>query len=394
MTGLEKEPKKGLNKKLLLIGGGHAHAFVLEAFAREPVPGVSLTVISESRLAAYSGSVPAWLAGQCRLRETQIDVAALCRRAGARFIEQRAVRVNAAARDITLENGEQLRFDLASFNVGATLQKPDTPQAQDDAALPFMLAMRPLSALASRWQTLCARVDALPRESIQRVVSVGGGAAGCETLLAVLAELRARRSDVRFEGQLLSADSHLLPGAGKLPRTLLKRALHRAGVRVHTGMRGAALAKGGIVTHSGEVMAADIVLWATGAVGHDWLSKSDLALDPRGFIQVAPTLEAHEQQGIFAAGDCAALEPALPKAGVYAVRMGPHLAVNLRRACRDHPLTAWQPPRRVLALIGTGDGRAIASYGALGVSGKWLWRAKKRIDARFIARFTPPFNDA
>lgn len=379
--------------ELTLIGAGHAHAFVLEAFARSPEPGVNLTVISESRLAAYSGSVPAWLAGQCRLRETQIDVAGLCQRAGARLIEQRAVHVNAAAREITLESGERLNFDLASFNVGATLRHPDTMQEQDDSALPFMLAMRPLSALAPRWQTLCARVDALPGESVQRVVSVGGGAAGCETLLAVLAELRARRPDVRFEGALLSADGALLPGAGKLPRMLLGRALRRAGVRVHSGIRGEALTSGGVLSQRGERIAADIVLWATGAVGHEWLSESGLARDRRGFIEVAPTLEARGQQGIFAAGDCAAFEPALPKAGVYAVRMGPHLAANLRRACHREPLRAWQPPRRVLALIGTGDGRAIASYGALGASGKWLWRAKKSIDERFIARFNPPFDN-
>lgn len=387
--------------ELTLIGAGHAHAFVLEAFARAPEPGVNLTVISESRLAAYSGSVPAWLAGQCWLRETQIDVAALCQRAGARLIEQRAVHVNAAAREITLESGERLNFDLASFNVGATLRPPSqhttqeqhTTEGKDDSALPFMLAMRPLSALAPRWQRLCAQVDELPGESVQRVVSVGGGAAGCETLLAVLAELRARRPDVRFEGALLSADGALLPGAGKLPRILLGRALRRAGVRVHSDIRGEALTSGGVLSQHGDNIAADIVLWATGAVGHEWLEKSGLARDRRGFIEVAPTLEASGQQGMFAAGDCAAFEPALPKAGVYAVRMGPHLAANLRRACRNQPLQPWQPPRRVLALIGTGDSRAIASYGVLGVSGKWLWRAKKRIDERFIARFNPPFDD-
>lgn len=336
--------------ELTLIGAGHAHAFVLEAFARMPEPDVNLTVISESRLAAYSGSVPAWLAGQCRLRETQIDVAGLCQRAGARLIEQRAAHVNAAAREITLESGERLNFDLASFNVGATLRHPDTMQEQDDSALPFMLAMRPLSALAPRWQTLCARVDALPRESVQRVVSVGGGAAGCETLLAVLAELRARRPDVRFEGALLSADGALLPGAGKLPRMLLGRALRRAGVHVHSGIRGEALTSGGVLSQHGDNIAADIVLWATGAVGHEWLSESGLARDRRGFIKVAPTLEASGQQGIFAAGDCAAFEPALPKAGV------------LRRAHGAAPCR--QPAPRLPPRTANGVAAASTSAGA------------------------------
>jgi len=62
-------------QKLLLIGAGHAHAFVLEAFALQPDKTVSITVVSDSRFAAYSGSVPAWLAGECTLRETQMDIA-------------------------------------------------------------------------------------------------------------------------------------------------------------------------------------------------------------------------------------------------------------------------------------------------------------------------------
>ncbi|MGO2242602.1 MAG: hypothetical protein ACTH5D_12675 [Halomonas sp.] len=43
--------------------------------------------------------------------------------------------------------------------------------------------------------------------------------------------------------------------------------------------------------------------------------------------------------------------------------------------------------------MGTSDGSAIASRGILGLAGKWVWEWKKRIDARFIARFNPPFEN-
>ncbi|MDN6296593.1 MAG: FAD-dependent oxidoreductase [Halomonas sp.] len=388
MTGLPP-------KELVLIGGGHAHALALEALARRPEPGVRLTVISESALAAYSGRVPAWLAGECSLEDTRIDIAALCRWAGARFIPQRAVAFSAAQREVTLASGERLRFDVASINVGATLLAPEGCAS----TAPQLLAMRPLAALPSRWQALCARVDTLPPGSQQKIVSVGGGAAGCETLLAVLTALRARRPDVDFDAALLSAGHRLLPGAGRLPRALLKRALKKAGVTLRLGVRASGLGgnesgKATVTLEKGAPVPADIALWATGAVGHGWLRESDLALDQRGFINVEKSLQARGAPGVFAAGDCAAFPGSLPKAGVYAVRAGPHLADNLRRACRGEPLENWQPPRRVLALINTGDGRAIASYGVLGASGKWLWRAKKRLDTRFIARFNPPFNDA
>lgn len=375
-------------QQLLLIGAGHAHAFVLEAFAKQSEPGIAITVVSDSPLAAYSGSVPTWLAGECTLRETQIDVAALCQRANARLMLSPANMVNTQERYVALANGERVNFDVASVNIGSTLTSPQ----QHGENLPMLLAMRPLSSLHQRWQALQNDIRHLPSGGAQRVVGVGGGAAGCETLMSVLAQLRKQRPDIDWQGHLLSA-SNALPDAGRLPRWLTQRALSQAGITVHSDQRGEALVAGGITTQNGKHIAADIVLWATGAVGHPWLMSTELPLDQYGFIRVNNTLEVTGQPNIFAAGDCAAFTPALPNAGVYAVRMGPHLADNLRHACHGEPLRLWQPPKRVLALIGTGDGRAIASRGGFGVSGKWIWRWKKQIDTRFIARFNPPFEN-
>jgi selenide,water dikinase len=85
----------------------------------------------------------------------------------------------------------------------------------------------------------------------------------------------------------------------------------------------------------------------------------------------------------------------LEKAGVFAVRMGPVLAENLRRSLLDQPLKAYRPQRRWLALISTGDRHAIASRGALFARGDWVWRWKDRIDRRFMERFSDlPAMDA
>lgn len=372
---------------LLLIGAGHAHAFVLEAFAQRPDPNIVITVVSDHALAAYSGSIPAWLSGEYSLRETQIDVAALCQRAGATLVQSPVVALDTKTRRVTLANGAIVSFNVASLNVGSTLVAP----ANSGENLPYLLTMRPLSSLYHRWQSLLNEAEQLPHGSHQRVVSVGGGAAGCETLMSVLAKLRQQRPDITWQGSLVNASDTLLPGAGRLPRWLIRRAMRRAGIAVHHGIHGVALANGGIHTSEGELIDADIVLWATGAVGHLWLSETALPLDEQRFIHVDKTLAVAGATTLFAAGDCARFQPPLPKAGVYAVRQGPLLAENLRSACHGEPLTAWQPPKHVLALIGTGDGHAIASKGAIGFSGRWVWQWKKRIDARFIARFNPPF---
>ncbi|HEU5039409.1 MAG TPA: hypothetical protein VFT84_01230 [Gemmatimonadales bacterium] len=93
---------------------------------------------------------------------------------------------------------------------------------------------------------------------------------------------------------------------------------------------------------------------------------------------------------VFASGDAAALEghPDLAKAGVYAVRQGPVLRDNLLAALGGRrPRRRFRPQRRFLALLNTGDGRAILSYGDIAATGGWAMALKDRIDRRFMARF-------
>jgi selenide, water dikinase len=52
------------------------------------------------------------------------------------------------------------------------------------------------------------------------------------------------------------------------------------------------------------------------------------------------------------------------------------------------PLVAYRPQRSWLALISTGDQYAIASRGALGFAGRWVWAWKDQIDRRFMRKFT------
>ncbi len=106
-------------------------------------------------------------------------------------------------------------------------------------------------------------------------------------------------------------------------------------------------------------------------------------------MRVDEQLRSPSHPQVFAVGDCARWPGhALPKAGVHAVRMAPALAHNLRVALGGGGATvAHRPQRRFLALLSTGDGRAIASRGGLGAEGAWAWRWKDRIDRRFIDQF-------
>ncbi|MCA3243350.1 MAG: FAD-dependent oxidoreductase [Rubrivivax sp.] len=365
-------------KRLVLVGAGHAHAQVLQAWSRAPMPGVELVVVSPQALAPYSGMVPGWLGGAYRFDEIVIDFVALARAAGARWVADELHTLDADAQRLELGSGERLDYTLLSLNVGSTLRPPPLPDTR-------VLTLRPLSALRPAWEQLLHDWRSADSTAALHVAAVGGGAAGFESVLAVVAQLRRLRPDRKVSGALFSRGAELLPGLAAPARRAAERALARSGIALKLGTPGDATTLAG----------AGLVLWATGAQAHDWqrdaTRRGGLAASDEGFIRIDAQLRSVSHPAVFAVGDGAHWSPgaALPKAGVFAVRQGPLLLANLRAALTGAALQAYEPQRHFLALLATGDGRAIAARGPFGASGRWAWRWKDRIDRGFIGRFTP-----
>ncbi len=388
-------------KRLVLAGAGHAHAQVLKAWAAAKLPSVDLCLVSPSTLAPYSGRVPGWLAGRWAFEQIGIDCAALARAAGARFVHDEIDRLDAAQQQVHLRSGAVLGYDLLSLNVGSTLTAPLVANTR-------VLALRPLGHLQRAWDEVLAELDSalsvdVPsdtgsrsidetevltpspawRERGQeaspaplRVTAVGGGAAGAESLLAVLADLRRRVPKRAVLGTLVSRSTVLLPGLAPGAARAMHAALARAGVAVHLGTE----------FDAPHVAPADLLLWATGAEAHAWQRRSGLAVSADGFIRIDAHLRSVSHANVYAVGDCAAWAPPLPKSGVHAVRMGSVLTHNLRAALGVGHAEAHAPQRYTLALLGTADGAAIASYGRFFAHGRWVSRWKDHLDQQFLDR--------
>ncbi len=142
---------------------------------------------------------------------------------------------------------------------------------------------------------------------------------------------------------------------------------------------------------SGRRFGYDELIWVTEAGGAPWLAETGLALDPAGFIVVDATLRSVTDPSVFAAGDVAAnRDYPRPKAGVFAVRQGPPLAENIRRALAGEPPLPFMPQREFLSLVTTGDKYAIASRGSWAAEGRVVWWLKDQIDRRWMQQWQRP----
>jgi selenide,water dikinase len=202
----------------------------------------------------------------------------------------------------------------------------------------------------------------------------------------VLAMQSRLRNNTGFT--VIHAGPHLLPEYHPRVRGIVGRVLAVRKVSVSTNRQVVEVMPDGVRLDNGETLAADFVFWATQAAPPVWLAESGLDTTIEGFVRVAPTLQTISHRWIFAAGDVVAIENRrLPKSGAFAVRMAKPLERNLRAYFADRPLTVYKPQRHSLSLIGTADGRAIASYGPLAGHSKLFWRWKDWIDRRFMGQF-------
>ncbi|MBL8510912.1 MAG: FAD-dependent oxidoreductase, partial [Betaproteobacteria bacterium] len=215
-------------KRLVLIGGGHAHVHVLKSLAEQPLADVAVTLISPYSRQVYSGMLPGWIAGHYDIEQCVIPLPPLAKLANATFCQAAAQRIDFAAQKViyTESDGRQaaMPFDLLSIDIGPMPSLSGIPGATQHA-----LSVRPIerfiesfAAIKAAGQTAVqasARAGAVRR---LRLVFIGAGAAGVELALAMQQTFAG--ADISIT--LVSA-ANTLPGkvGGRLRQILRQRGI-------------------------------------------------------------------------------------------------------------------------------------------------------------------------
>jgi len=123
-------------------------------------------------------------------------------------------------------------------------------------------------------------------EGTTTIAVVGAGAGGVELTLAMQYRLRGELAalgrdpdELRFH--LFSASASILPTHNAAVRGVFERVLSERGVILHRHCEVVEVAAGHLRVRSGEMFAADEIVWVTQAGGAPWLRETGLAW--RGF---------------------------------------------------------------------------------------------------------------
>ncbi len=367
-----------MNKRLLLIGGGHAHMVTLTKLRNFNDKGFGVTVIQPSEYHYYSGMGPGMLGGTYRPEEIRFATRRQVEAHGGRFILGKAYRIDPHKQVVLLEGSEEeVPYDVLSCNAGSSV-----PRGLLGGDFPNVFTAKPIEELLRARHMIVERA----RAGRITVAVIGSGPSAIE--IAGNVHQLCRREAVTMPRIQLFAGRHFLAGrpakVGRLVRMLLVRKgieiIEAGHVRLPAGDR--------VVLEGGQEFPADIIFPAVGVRPSPIFARSGLPIGPDGGLQVNEYLQSIRYQNIFGGGDCIHFAPApLDKVGVYAVRQNPVLYHNLMAGLTGGRLEKFSPGGSYLLIYNLGDGEGVLAKWSFVFAGKLAFVVKDHIDRRFIRTF-------
>jgi hypothetical protein len=176
----------------------------------------------------------------------------------------------------------------------------------------------------------------------------------------------------------IEAADRILPALPPRLSDSATRLLAKLNVNVRTSARVAEVLPEGVRLASGEVIPAELVVWAAGVKAPEFLRDlGGLETNRINQLVVLPTLQTTRDENIFAIGDCAACpwvgkEGALvPPRAQGAHQQASHMVKQIERRLCNEPLAPWRY-RDFGSLVSLGEYSVVGNLMG-GLSGGSLW---------------------
>jgi NADH dehydrogenase len=282
---------------ILVVGGGFAGFWAAVAARRVAGPRAAVTLVSpepalEMRPRLY----------EARPETLAVDLLPLLRKVDVSFVRGAAIRLDTAAKTVTLATGDRLAYDRLVVATGSRMRRPPVP----GAASAFSVDTQAEAIAFDR------RLREIARDVTEPTIAVvGAGFTGIELVLELRDRLLAHGADgaaERLRVVLIDRAETIGPELGPGPRPEIEAALAAAGVELRLGATVQALAADRVSFADGSVLAADAVVLATGMAASPFAAQVPGARDGLGRVVVDAALRAPAAPAVFVAGDSAAAD--------------------------------------------------------------------------------------
>jgi NADH dehydrogenase len=387
-------------KSLIVIGGGFAGIKAAQALERTLPSDWTLTLVSQENFITFNPLLPevvgaSILPGHVIAPHRQMLQRSLVCMAQVSEIDTATRTVNYLG-----EGPGSLHYDQLVLTCG-TNANLDLVKGMGHYALPLKTlgdALFLRNRIIARLEQAELQPDVEQRRWLTKFIVVGGGFSGVETVGELVDFLQAslkyykriRPDDLRVI--LLHSGDRLLPELSAPLGAFTLSKMHMRGVDVRLGAKAALVTDRGVHLDNGEIIQAGTVVCTIGTQPNPLLENIP-APKQRGRLTVNPDMSVPDVEGVWAAGDCAAVTNAhdgtiCPPTAQFAEAQAKQLAANIIARLRDQPTRPFHyHPKGQLASVG--HNKAVAEIKGLKLSGfiAWLmWRGLYLLRIPTLAR--------
>ena len=320
-------------KHLVLVGGGHAHMVTLANINAIVGKGHRVTVIGPSEHHYYSGMGPGMLGGTYSPSDIRFATKHLVEKQGGVFVLGKAVRVRPVEKQIELESGEAVSYDLVSFNAGSHVPRLNLSEDTEN-----IYSVKPIERLMEAQ----ARIKELVSQKPITIGILGGGPSSAE-IAGNIRQLTSEHGENQPRVKIF-AGSGLMARFPEGVRTRVEKSLKNRDVEIHTNSYIQTIEPDGIILESGKRYDLDFIFLAMGVRPNAIFERSGIPTGPDGGMLVNSHLQSNAYPEMFGGGDCIYFQDQpLDKVGVYAVRQNPVLYNNLLSVLEGEPLQVFSP---------------------------------------------------
>ncbi len=251
-----------------------------------------------------------------------------CARWGYRYFQGRLESIDREAKTINLApvldelgeeviGGHMIRYDMLVLAVGSVSNDFGVPGVKEHCL--FLDSRKQADRFRTRLLNHCLRVSRAmiansDADAQVKIGIVGAGATGVELAAELYNAAGALRyyglevfDESRLDVSLIEAGPRILPALPDRLSQSAREELVALGVEVREQVQIVEARRRCLVTSEGEEIEADLMVWAAGVKGAEFLSTLGLEVSPRNQIVVTDTLQSVTDPDIFALGDCAFL---------------------------------------------------------------------------------------